>query len=64
MAVFKGHNSECDLQQDIMLFDVSWFMYIRSLVHMQKEENKVNIAGTAYHGINSVLGLSCTVSKF
>ena len=22
MAVFKGHNSECDLQQNIMLFDL------------------------------------------
>ena len=47
MAVFKGHNSECDLQQGIMLFDVSWLMYVRLLVHMQKEESKVNIAGTA-----------------
>ena len=47
VAVFKGHNSECDLQQDIMLFDVSWLMYVRFLVHMQKEESKVNIAGTA-----------------
>ena len=46
-AVFKGHNSECDLQQDIMSFDVSWLMYVRFLVHMQKEESKVNIAGTA-----------------
>ena len=27
VAVFKGHNSECDLQQDIMLFEVSWLMY-------------------------------------
>ena len=64
MAVFKGHNSECDLQQDIMLFDVSWLMYIRFLVHMQKEEGKVNVAATAQHGINSVLGLSHMVSKF
>ena len=64
MAIFKGHNSECDLQQDIMLFDVSWFMYVRFLVHMQKEESKVNIAGTAYHGINSVLDLSRMVSNF
>ena len=47
VAVFKGHNSECDLQQDIMLFDVSWLMYVRFLVHMQKEESKVNITGTA-----------------
>ena len=46
MAVFKGHNSECDLQQDIMLLDVSWFMYVRFLVDMQKEESKVSIAGT------------------
>ena len=45
--VFKGHNSECDLQQGIMLFDVSWLMYVRYLVHMQKEESKVNIAGAA-----------------
>ena len=29
------------------LFDVSWLMYVRFLVHMQKEESKVNIAGTA-----------------
>ena len=47
MAIFKGHNSECDLQQDIMLFDVGWVMYVRFLVHMQKEESKVDIAGTA-----------------
>ena len=47
VAVFKGQNSECDLQQDIMLFDVSCLMYVRFLVHMQKEESKVNIAGTA-----------------
>ena len=26
VAVFKGHNSERDLQQDIMLLDVSWLM--------------------------------------
>ena len=45
MAVFNGHNSECDLQQDIMLFDVIWLMYVRFLVHMQKEKSKVNIAG-------------------
>ena len=57
MAVFKGHNSECDLQQDIMLFDFSWLMYVRFLVDMQKEESKVNIVGTE-HGINSVLCLS------
>ena len=30
-----------------MLFDVSWLMYIRFLVYMQKEESKVNIADTA-----------------
>ena len=47
VVVFKGHDSECDLQQDIMLFDVSWLKYVRFLVHMQKEESKVNIAGTA-----------------
>ena len=47
MAVFKGHNSECDLQQDIMLFDLSWLMYVRFIVHMQKEESEVNTAGTA-----------------
>ena len=47
LAVFKGHNSECDLQQDIVLFDISWLMYVKFLVHMQKEEGKVLIAGTA-----------------
>ena len=47
-----------------MLFDVSWLMYIGFLVHMQKEESKMNIAGTVQHGINSVLGLSRMVSKF
>ena len=46
VAAFKGHNSECDSQQDIMLFDVSWLMYVTVLVHMEKEESKVNIAGT------------------
>ena len=45
-AVFKGYSCKCDLQQD-MLFDVSWLMYVRFLVHMQKEESKVNITGTA-----------------
>ena len=47
MAIFEGHNSEYDLQQDIMLFDVSWLMYVTYLVHMQKEESKMNILGTA-----------------
>ena len=47
VAVFKGHNSECDLKQDIVLFDVSWLMYVGFLVHMQKEESEVNTAGTA-----------------
>ena len=47
MAVFKEQNSECDLQQDIMLFGISWLMYDRFLGHMQKEESKVNITGTA-----------------
>ena len=47
-----------------MLFDVSWLMYIGFLVHMQKEESKMNIAGTVQRGINSVLGLSRMVSKF
>ena len=45
MAVFKGHNSECDLQQGITLFDVIWLMYAWFLVHMQKEKGEVNIAG-------------------
>ena len=45
MAVFKGHQYECDLQQDVMLFDVTWFKYVRFLVHMQNEKSKVNIAG-------------------
>ena len=43
VVVFKGHNSECDLQQYIILFDVSWLMYVVFLVHMEKEESKVNI---------------------
>ena len=47
VAVIKGYNSECDLQQSIMLFDVSWLMYVRFLVHMQKEESKVHITDTA-----------------
>ena len=47
VVVFKGHNSKCHLQQDVILFDVSWLMYVRFLVHMQKEESKVNFAGTA-----------------
>ena len=46
VAVLKRNNSECDLQQDIMLFDVSWLKYVRFLVHMQREESKVNITGT------------------
>ena len=37
---------KCDLQQDI-LFDVSWLMHVSFLAHMQKEESKVNIRGTA-----------------
>ena len=47
VAVFKGHSCKCDLQQDIMSFDVTWLMYVRFLVHMQEEESKVNIRGTA-----------------
>ena len=43
----RDDNCKCDLQQDIMLFDVSWIMYVRFLVYMQKEERKVNITGTA-----------------
>ena len=46
MAVFKGHNSECHLEQDIMLFVVNWLMYVKFLDHMHKEESKVNNAGT------------------
>ena len=38
-------------------------MCVRFFVHMQKEESKVNIVGTASHGINSVLGLSRMVPK-
>ena len=45
VPVFKEHNCKCDLQQDIMLFDFSWLMYARLLVHMQKEESKVSITG-------------------
>ena len=45
MTVFKRRNSECGVQQDIMLFDVIWLMYVRFLVHIQKEKSKMNIAG-------------------
>ena len=49
MTVLKKQNSECDLEQDIMLFHVIWLMYVRFLVYAQKEKSKVNIkgAGTA-----------------
>ena len=43
VAVFKVHNCKCD----IILFEVSWHIYIKTLVHTQKEESKVNITGTA-----------------
>ena len=46
VAVFKGHNSEYDSQQDIMSFGISWIMYVRFLFHMQKDKSKVNIGGT------------------
>ena len=64
MTLFKSSLQLIIIQQDIMLFDVSWLMYIGFLVHMQKEESKMNIAGTVQHGINSVLALSRMVSKF
>ena len=35
-----------DLQQEFMLFDVSWLKQVRFLVHMETEEGKVNITGT------------------
>ena len=47
VAVFKAHNAQFDLQQDIMVFEVSWLMYVRFLVHMQGGKSKVNIVGTA-----------------
>ena len=47
MAIFKGYDSEYDLQQYIILFDASRLMRVRFLVHMQKEESKMNITGTA-----------------
>ena len=40
-------NSECDLQQDIMLFDVIWLIHVKFLVHMLKEKSKVDIAGAS-----------------
>ena len=46
VAIFKVHNCKCDLQEDIILFHISWHIYIRPLVHTQKEESKVNITGT------------------
>ena len=60
MAVLKGHNRKYDLQHDVMLCEVSWLMYVRFLVHMQREEGKVNITD----GINQVLGLSLILSFF
>ena len=33
------------LQQDVMLFDVIWLMFVRFLVHIQNENSKANIAG-------------------
>ena len=64
VVVFKGHNCKCDLQQDIMLYHVSWLVYFSLSAHMQKIESKVNIAGIAQHGINSVFGLNPMLSKF
>ena len=55
VAVFKGSNCKCDLQQDqqyVTLFEVSWLMYVRFLVYMQKEESKVNI--TVGHNMVSI----------
>ena len=43
-----------------LLCEVSWLMYVRFLVHMQREEGKVNITD----GINQVLGLSLILSFF
>ena len=37
-----------------MLFDVIWLMYVRFLVHMQKEKSKVNIAGAGTDNMVSV----------
>ena len=48
VTVFKVHNSECDLHQDIMLFDVSWLMCVRFLVQTQKEESKVTARKTVF----------------
>ena len=45
--VFKGHNCKSDLQQEIMLFDVSWLVCVRFLVPMPKGQCKVNMMGTA-----------------
>ena len=33
------------LQQDVVLFDVIWLMFVRFLVHIQNENSKANIAG-------------------
>ena len=32
-----------DLQQDVMLFDVSWLMHVRFLIHMQKDAAALKI---------------------
>ena len=52
MTLFKGRHDLCiyDLQLDVMLFDVSYLKNVRFLVHLQKEEIKVN-RGAAYHAI-------------
>ena len=46
VAVFKGHNCKCDLERD------TWFDIctsdVRLLVHMEKEESKVNITYYGY----------------
>ena len=43
----KSHITPNKLQYDIMLFDVSWIIYIRFSTHMQKEEYTVNTTGAA-----------------
>ena len=39
------YNGENTSKNVIIIRDVIWLMYIRFLVHMQKEKSKMNIAG-------------------
>ena len=46
------------IYNSILCYLMSVALFTSFLVHMQKKESKVNITGTARHGVNSVLCLS------